>query len=67
MTEEGAYTRFDRLGPDDLADVPVPGIPDTTIELTDLLVGAGLPANDEVATSRHGPFAPKGAPTGAIP
>ncbi|MDZ7753964.1 MAG: Uma2 family endonuclease [Gammaproteobacteria bacterium] len=35
--EEGAYTRLDRLGPEDLAAVPLPGIPDTTIDLTGLL------------------------------
>ncbi|MDZ7753974.1 MAG: Uma2 family endonuclease [Gammaproteobacteria bacterium] len=35
--EEGAYTRLDRLGPDDLAAVPLPGIPDATIDLTGLL------------------------------
>ncbi len=35
--EEGAYTRLDRLGPDDLTAVPLPGIPDTTLDLTGLL------------------------------
>ncbi|MDZ7753956.1 MAG: Uma2 family endonuclease [Gammaproteobacteria bacterium] len=35
--EEGAYTRLDRLSPRDLAAVPLPGIPDTTIDLTGLL------------------------------
>jgi len=34
--KEGAYTRLDRLGPADLAAVPLPGIPDTTIDLTGL-------------------------------
>ncbi|MDZ7753966.1 MAG: Uma2 family endonuclease [Gammaproteobacteria bacterium] len=35
--EAGGYTRLDCLGPDDLAAVPLPGIPDTTIDLTGLL------------------------------
>lgn len=34
--EEG-YTRVERLGPDDLPAVPVPGIPDATVDLAGLL------------------------------
>jgi Uma2 family endonuclease len=35
--EEGGYTRVERLGPDDLGNVPVPGLPPATVDLTGLL------------------------------
>jgi hypothetical protein len=34
--EEG-YEQVERLGPTDLAAVPVPGLPDTTVDLAGLL------------------------------
>jgi Uma2 family endonuclease len=35
--EEGGYTRVEPLGPDDLSNVPVPGLPGVTVNLTGLL------------------------------
>jgi Uma2 family endonuclease len=35
--EEGAYARVEPLGPDDLSNVPVPGLPGVTVDLTGLL------------------------------